>query len=287
MMIDMALFRGTADNIVIRIEPFNFFNGFPENFKLSNTPSFYYPFIFLAYVLGAFSIRFFGFIFVRDIFRKSTFDPLKAFLIIFSISGFVISEVFFIGAPSGKVNNAVWFSVESLMAAWLLLSYVLVQYRPYRQRFLVFIFISVLLSAPTTIQFLSLRFDHNYYDVNASAMEVVRYLEKTPPKSVVLHPPNLSYPSLSSNFAGRSSVLSVFRSFGSEEIGAKEYADRLNDIKLFGAGKGSDRSMILRKYKVDYVYAPIAYAPQLDNEPMLVRVLKNNEYVLYRVAMTG
>jgi len=42
--------------------------------------------------------------------------------------------------------------------------------------------------------------------------------------------------------------------------------------------------MILRKYKVDYVYAPLTNALQLDNEPMLAKVIINSEYVLYRVA---
>ena len=287
MAIDAILFRSSAGNNILSLDLFNRFNDSLAKLGVSDMPWVFYPVIFPIYILAAFGIRALGFYSLKDVFEKKYFDPTVIFLTIFAISGFLLAEMIFLGPLVPlymKTNNAMWFSFQSLTAAWLLLPYFLLRMNLDRKRFLGVMVLTILLSAPSTVQFLSLRFNPNYYTVNSNAMEVVRYLETTPPRSVVLHPPNLKGASLASNLTGRPSVLSFFQSYVIHYTKQTEAENRLKDIELFfNTHEVIGRSSILKKYKVDYVYAPMSYTPCLDKEPMLLQVLKNNEYVLYKV----
>lgn len=285
--IDAILFRESAGNNILSIDLFNRFHYSLKHLGISYMPWFLYPVIFPIYTLATFGIRTLGFYALKDAFNKKLFNPIVVFLTIFAISGFLLSDMIFLGflVPSSfKINNAIWFSVQSLMGGWLLLSYFILRISHHGKKSLVAVFIIILLSAPSTVQFFTLRFDHNYYTVDSNAVEVTKFLSTTPPRSVVLHPPNLKGPSLASNLAGRPTVLSVFRSFVTQNIGKIEADSRLMDVKLFFSTNDiTNRSSILKKYKVNYVYAPLSHASSIDKEPMLLQVLKNSEYVVYKV----
>ena len=142
----------------------------------------------------------------------------------------------------------------------------------------------LLLSFPSTIQFLFVRNDNHYYQVSSSAMEVVEYLEKTPPGSVVLHPIVPGGISLASNLAGRSSVVSYLHTHVTDYIGKPETDLRLMAVELFFSQDDiSNRQFVLNKFNVDYVYSPLKYAAALDKAPELLQVLQNSEYAVYKV----
>lgn len=285
IVINITLFRGGTGNDIISFDLFNSFYRSLKNLGISEMSWVFYPMIFLVYILATFGIRALGFYSLKDVIGRKSFDPIIVFLTIFAISGFLLAQVLYIGLPSGDINNAGWFSSQSLMGAWLLLSYFLLRLLHYKKGFLGVMVLVILLSAPTTVQFLTLRFDNNYYNVEPDAIEVVNYLETTPPESVILHFPNYMGPSLASNLAGRSSVINIFRSFTTYGIGMTEERNRLRYVELFfNPSNVINRSFILKQYKVDYVYAPLPYATILDNEPMLIQVLKNKAYVLYKVS---
>ncbi len=286
IIFDMALLRGGTGNLTIALDPFNGFLQSLGKLGMADISWAFYPAAFILYVAAAFGVRILGFYALRGVFRKRAFDPLIVFLAVFAVSGFFLSEMIYIGPPARDtgINNAVWFSVQSLMVAWLLLPYLFLRLKHRRRRFLLATLIIASLSLPTTIQFLYLRFDDSYHTVDADAMEVVEHIGKTPPESVVLHPLNHRQPSLASHLGGRSSVVNVFRSFVDDRIGKTEKINRMRDVESFFHPSGIvDRSFILGRYSVDYVYAPQAYAAILDSEPMLREVLKNNGYALYRV----
>jgi len=285
--LDIILFRGGTGNNILYIDLFNHFRDSLKYFGITDRSWFLYLLIFPIYTLATFGVRIFGFYALKDAFDKEHFNPVFVFLTIFVISGFLLSDMIFLGSgvhSSFRINNAIWFSVQSLMGGWLLLSYFLLKIRHDRKRFLGIIALIILFSAPSTVQFFTLRFDHNYYTVNSDAVEVTKYLDTTPPGSIVLHPLNYNGPSLASNLACRPSVLNLFRSFVTQNIEQIEVENRLKDVMLFfSRNKVINRSSIFRKYKVDYVYAPLSYVDILDTEPMLSQVLKNREYVIYRV----
>jgi hypothetical protein len=284
---DTILFRGGTGNNILSIELLNRFHNSLNRLGISDMSWFLYPVIFLLYILATFGIRALGFYALKGVVEKRYLDPTIVFLAIFVVSGFFLSEIIFLGPlvpPAFRVNDAMWFSLQSLMGAWLLLSYFLLRINRYGKGFLGAVVLIILLSAPSTVQFLLLRFNPTYYTIDSNAMEVVRYLETTPPSSVVLHPPNLDGPSFASNLTGRPSVLSFFQSYIIQNIGQQDADNRLKDVKLFfNLHEVINRSSILKKYKVDYVYAPLSSATTLDKESILLKVLENRGYVLYRV----
>lgn len=285
--IDLILFKGNPSHNVIRVDLFNNFTDSLGKLGLSDIPWLFLFLLFPVYIIVTFGTRILGFYVLKDATKKKTFDPIIVFLAVFIVTGFILSESLFLGVPYSKigaVNNAGWFSVQSLMAAWLLLSFFLVRLLHVRKIFFASLIVVFILSFPSTVQFLMLRFDNSYYAVDKNEIEIVKYLETTPPKSIVLHLPNNEGPSLSSNLAGRASVLSMLQSYVIQTIGQKAADERLTDISLFfNRNEKANRTSLLKKYKVDYIYAPVSYATLLDKEPLLSRVLENSTYVLYRV----
>ena len=283
IVFDIILFRkGTGQDIFV-LDLFNNLRSSLKELGISNMSLVLYPIAYPIYIIATFGARLVGFYSLKDGFKKKNSDPVILFLAIFVISGFLISEIIYIGPPSRNINKAVFLSIESLMAAWLLLFYFLIRLKDYRKNILGYLFVVILLSAPTTVQFLNIRFDNTYHYVDQDAMEIVNYLKTTPTRSVILHPLNEKEPSLSSNFAGRQSVINIFMSFINDWVGLEEGNNRVMATASFFREGGANRASILSKYKVDYVYAPSKFTIDLDNEPMLIRVLKNRKYALYKV----
>lgn len=286
ILFDLIILRGGMGKNIIEIATFNRFQETLTRLGIFNFPWYIYPVIFFIYLLGIFSIRILCFYHIKDLFKKEHFNLTNNFLILFVISGFLLPELFFIGQTSYAsvgLNNAMWFSFQSLTAAWFLLTLLFLKISHVKKNFLVFVLI-ILLSAPSTIQFLILRFTSSYNTVNANAIEIVKYFENVPPDSVILHPINPKKPSLASNYAGRIDVLSLYKSYILNEIEFTEAKNRIHDIELFFSTNAEiNRTFFLKKYNVDYVYAPLSYAGILDNEPMLLQVMKNSEYAVYKV----
>ena len=242
--------------------------------------------MFPLYVLAAYGARSFGLYLLKDSFKKTSFDPVLLFILLFSISGFLLAEVIYLGPPNREVNKAYFFAEQSLMCAWLLFPYLLSRLNQNWKKYVLTIVV-ISTAFPASVQFLALRSTSIYHTVDSDAIEVTEYLQSTPVGSIVLHPPihpNEIGPSLASNFAGRPSVINLFLSFTPDWIGAKEHLSRTRDIVMFFSPYGSiNRSSILNKYKVDYVYAPSVYADILSRESILTMELKNGSYVIYKV----
>ncbi len=281
--IDMIYIRGGAGNTIVSIDIFNELKDSLARLGIYRASIFLYPIFFSIYVIAVYGIRIIGFIPFYKMISEKQFDFIFIFIAIFAISGFLLSEMLYIGIPSGEINNAAWFAIQSLIGSWFLVSYYLIKKENSRY-IILYMFFILLLSIPTTIQFLSLRYSLNYYYYGKNEIEIIRYLETTPPNSVILYPPNIKEPSLASNFAGRQSVYSFYHSFVSQNVGQKEAKRRLEDLSLFFRSEDKKSiPVILNKYKVDYVYASLKYAERFESEDILKKVLKNEKYVLYKV----
>ncbi len=221
-------------------------------------------------------------------FQRESFDPTIVFLLFFVAAGYIFSEMFFLGSVVSadiKSNNAMWFSFEALTAAWLLVSCRLARIEMDPDKFWQATSLVLILSLPGTIEFLSLRHIRNYDVVSPNALKVVSFLETIPPDAVILHAPNMKSASLASNLAGRQTVVSIYQSFVWHNAGQAESEQRLKDIENFFDDNGKDnRLIILKKYGVTYVYALLSYAQEFDKEHMMTPVLKNSEFVVYKVA---
>jgi hypothetical protein len=285
VILDLTM-SGTKSIDVIGFDLLNGFRRSSSMLGISEVSWFLLPFMFSLYVFASYGARSFGLYLLKDSFKKTTFDTVLFFIVLFSISGFLIAEVIYIGPPNREVNKAYWFAEQSFMCAWLLFPYLLSKLNQNWKKF-VFAIVVILTAFPASVQFFALRSANIYHAVDSDAIEVTEYLQSTPVGSIVLHPPihpDEIGPSLASNFAGRPSVINLFLSFTPDWIGQKEHLNRTRDIVMFFSPYDSiNRSFILNKYKVDYVYAPSAYADILGRESMLTMELKNRAYVLYKV----
>lgn len=268
---------------------FDMFNGLRRSLTMlgySQVSWLLFSLMFPLYIIGVYGARLFGFYVIKDNFKKKSFDPVLFFIIFFSISGFLIAEIAYIGPPDHEVNKAYFFAEQSFMCAWILFPYLFSRISKNWKKYLLTIAV-VITAFPTSVHFFVLRSANIYHTVDSDAIEVTEYLKSTPVGSIVLHPPihpDEISPSLASNFAGRPSVINLFLSFTPDWIGEKEHLKRTRDIVWFFSPYGSiNRSSILNKYKVDYVYAPSAYADILSRESMLTMKLKNKSYVVYKV----
>jgi hypothetical protein len=283
MVTDVLFVRGGTGNTVVHLAPFNNFRYSMFNLHLNDLPRVLHPVMFVLYALVSFGARIPGFFLIREMTVKKIPDPLAVFLVVFSLLGFLASELLYLGNEFHVENNAMWFAVQSLGGAWLLLSYFLVKYLPGKNQWLAVAMVCAL-AFPSTIQFLYLRFDRSYYEVDANALEVARYLEKTPAASVVLHPPVYNGPSLAAHLAGRPSVISLLHTHVADMLGEEEKARRLSDVsRFFSPENAADRQSIARKYHVAFVYAPAEYRAFLDQETFLLPVMSNQRYVIYQV----
>jgi len=287
MVVDLTLISGSPSHHIITIDLLNTFHRSLEKLGASTLPWIFLVLIFPLYILVSFGVRALGFYVMKDAFKKTFFDPVIIFLLVFTVSGFILPDIIFIGFPQSKVgtlNNAGWFGVQALIGSWLLLAFFLARYRHTGKKFIGMLIVVVLLSSPSTAQFLTLRYDTSYYTVDQDALEVVKFLNNTDPESVILHPPNLDGPSLASNLAGRQTVISFFQSYVLQMIGQEEADKRYEDVKLyFDPSETIGRKAILKKYCVDYIYAPQSHVSVLDKDPLLFPVLRNSTYTVYKV----
>jgi uncharacterized membrane protein len=139
------------------------------------------------------------------------------------------------------------------------------------------------MAAPTTIQFMGLRYDHNYVHFDSDALAIVDHLADVEPGAVVLHPLNSNWPALASNLAGKPSVINVFRSFMTE---SNQLTERVSDVKAFFSADtiANDRSAVIQKYGVSYVYGPSDFDRYLDQLPELKKIQSSEKWSLYQVA---
>ncbi len=287
MMADMVVLRGGTGTNIITVSMFDRFRDSLDTLGFVNVSTLHLLLVLPLCLVAVFSVRIFSIPDVIRGFRRTSFDAMAVFLFFFVATGYILSELFFLGpiVPANlKTNNAMWFVFEALTACWLLLSYTLSKIEKDRDAFWRIVGFVLLLSLPGTIQFLSLRNTKDYDVVSPQALEVVSFLETLPPDSVVLHLPNIWTPSLATNLAGRQAVMSIYQSYVVHYADMTESQERMDNIGLFfGDRVQIDRAAILGKYHVTHVYAPLSFAQRFDREEMLQPVLKNAEYVVYRV----
>lgn len=280
MLADIAIWHETSGNYNLSFDLFNQFKKSLHMIFSNNISTAMIPVLFFGYVIATFSVKISGIYLVKFIFDDGKVNITILFLLLYALTGFVVSEVTVL-SNTASVNNSVWFTVQGLMGSWLLFGYML-KYINSNKLLILFILTAIILASPTTIQFLKLRYDKHYIAVDQYAMAVVNYLMKTEPDSVVLHLPNINGPSLASNLSGRPSVINTFRSFVGEKDNVTE---RLRDVSIFFSPSATteNRNLILKKYDVDYVYVPAMYHIVFMRQSSLIPVVQNESLILYKV----
>jgi len=243
-------------------------------------------------VIGALAVFFVGFMGTRLIFLKYLYDMVRykkqelinCFLLLFIISGITLSEIIFLGGKYDNINNAEWFKVQSIIAATYFIPVFINSRKNRFQKYLLIILI-ILLSFPATINFIKLRNTPLYADISSRQLEAACFIkEELPNDSIFMEVPNPAHPSISSNFAGRTTVISFFRSFFTAKLKPEEILCREDDIrKFFGKNTNEARFAILKKYNVQYLVLPIVYDRYLSQCGWAMKIFGNNELSIYKI----
>ncbi|MDY6971176.1 MAG: hypothetical protein SV775_02490, partial [Thermodesulfobacteriota bacterium] len=183
-----------------------------------------------------------------------------------------------------KINFGNWFRVQALFAAGYFAPALACSLSRRSER-LFMVLLIILISLPTTWNFLKLRNDTQYTEITRDKLETVSFLKKeTPGDSVFLEPPNFNGPSLSSHLAGRSSVLSHFRTFYLSKASPATIRGRMKDISaFFDRQYQGDRKTILKKYGVNYLLIPKLRQGFFDRFSWSSEVFSNKGFVVYKI----
>jgi hypothetical protein len=282
MFVDLGLVRSGVGSTVVRVEPLISFHNALSKLGMSGLAiDWYIPMIIVVFVAGL-GVRILGLWYLGTHIRQSgAKDGTLVFLGLLFLSGYIVSELFFIGNPTGQ-NNAGWFYIQSLMASWFLLFMFLISIEKRKRAYFATIVGLVLLAAPSTVQFLSLRASDQYVEFGHDELQVIDFLRETDPKSVVLHPLNMDRPSLASNFAGRPTVLSVWVSFVTENAGLSKRAGHV--MRFFDEEtRTTDKLGVLDKYGVDYVIGPASELTFMEDLPGARLELQSGDQLVYSV----
>jgi hypothetical protein len=244
-------------------------------------------------LLWALAIYFLGFMGVRIVFLKYCCDMVRPgksleaavpFLVIFILGGIALAEMIFLGGRYDPINNAVWFRVQSIIAATYFVVYFISSLRLKWQK-VAAVAIVVLLSFPSTINFLAWRHGGQSAVITKNQLLAADYIQRAVPgKAIILEYPNWNGPSLSANLAGRSVVFAYFRSFVRAKMGPEALAERDRDLKTFFMIDDEDiRKTIIRKYGVEYLVLPTGQAGAFTRYPWASTLYSNPEVAVCRV----
>lgn len=219
-------------------------------------------------------------------FKDRTSPPVIPFLLVFVFSGILLSESLWVGGRYSKINNGGWFAIQSVLAATYFVPAFIASLPSTWKRLLCAALVLVL-SFPTTVQFLMHRSDPRSLTITAAQMEAVRFMKKhVPPDAVVLYPTDGKRPSLASHFAGRQTVLSWFRTFIRSRIHPDALYRRISDVSnFFSPDFKGNRTEILERYRVDFILMPArpSGAAPLDSLNWAEKIFQSSDVLIYRI----
>jgi len=293
----LVKYYSSGGNVIVR---WDVFNGLFQSANILNLDQWRqavlapweHPFI-LSYAL---TLYFIGFMGVRVIFLKYFYnvfktgkpiEPIVPFFLLFIVGGIFLSEIIYWGGKYDTINNGVWFRVQSVIAATYFVTYFIssLKVRSYR---ITAVILVIFLSFPTTINFLHLRNDKKYTNISKNAIIAVDYIKKSVSgNAVIMEYPNWNGPSLSSHFAGRSTVLTYFYSFVNGKLGPQIIRERDSDINnFFMINNEETRKRISKKYDVQYLVIPSGLKETFSNYSWAIMLYSNPDVTIYKINIT-
>ena len=283
---DLALLRTGVGDSVVKLAPMNIFRDSLERLGISGLDGVWYLPVAAVFLFCALGVRAFSWwYFEENLSKNGARNWALVFVAVFFLSGYFLAEMIFVGA-NAESNNSSWFYSQALMLAWFPLFLWLISLERHSRAWYTALLATILLAAPSLVQFLHLRSAPHYVKFGREELAVVEFLRHTDPRSVVLHPVNYGVPSLASNFAGRPSVLNVWVSFVMESDGLSE---RLRNVERFFSAEAAEheRMATLERYGVRYVYGPRSDLGFMDELPGAERVMEGSDLVLYAVDLSS
>lgn len=281
--LEIIVFRGGTGGATVAFNPFNLFYESISKLDLQHFHPYLFPLIYFVYLLATFGVRIGIFYYFKNCLKRRA-NVFIIFLVLFCLSGFVVSEFVTLGYEGDMINNSQWFASQSLICAWILFGILFMETTarlsvPLR----IVAMVTVLaLTFPSTIEFLTKRYDNKYFSFDSNALGVINYLDGIEKNAIILNPPEWTGPSLAANLAGRTTFLSEYLSFLKKD---DHVSERFATASMFFKESTSTviKKSLVDKFGIDYIYAGSNYAPMLMRLPFLNLVYKNSEYLILKV----
>lgn len=236
--------------------------------------------------IGLMGLRLICVKYLADYVRNRPMEPVIPFLLIFIFSGIGLSECIYLEGRYDEINNGVWFKVQSIFAATYFIPAYISSMRD-RYRTWAVILLVVVLSYPTTLNFLRLRNISPTCEITRNQLEASRFIQSNlPTNAVIIEKPIYTAPSISSHFGGRASVLAPFRSFPFFCMSIEDIASRQHDLKsFFGYSTDEGRLAVLRKYQVTHLVLPSRLDRYVSQCKWARRIYYNAEISIYETIL--
>jgi len=282
MFVDQFLVRSGSGDMVVSIQPGLWLNARLSLIGIQDHQLAMQVLFFMIALVLELGVRLLGLAHTKALWHNFCESRvLILFIVVFFISGFLISNLVFLGDSTRQFNHAEWFAIQSLYASWFLLFLVFAGWKVMSPSRVLVLVLSIVVSIPSILQLLWLKTNSSISVIGPAEKEVVDYLETTPVNSIVMHPLNLHSPSLASNLAGRMTVLNVYRSFVNESQGLEQ---RANAVQLFfSPDTDADlRQSIFNFYGVTHIYGPPELDTTLRSSLPVGLVMKNEKYAVWQ-----
>lgn len=241
---------------------------------------------FVIYVISCFGVKIYFIKYLVSSFREKKLDPTIMFLLVFIISGFILSEFIFIGSKETRVNNGDWFSTQSLYASGFFVIYGLTSITSTPKRILLTTITAVLLFSGTAY-FLKVRNTNQFVMITQEQLALSNYMENNlDSNSVVLEP--LAYkPSTASHLTGLNNVIALYMAFLGNTASSNVIDERGLATRNFYFEDDDDTKIgVIQKYDIDYVVFDKSPEKTINSKDIGNKVFENEKYLLLKTKAT-
>jgi len=241
---------------------------------------------FVVYVIACFGVKIY---FIKDIitaFKDRRPDPIIVFLLIFVVSGFMLTEVLFIGSKATGTNNSQWFSTQSLYASGFFVIYGLASISAAPRRALLTTLIITLLFTGTAY-FLKTRNTNQFIVITPEQLALSNYMENNLDRNSVVMEPLAYRPSTASHLTGLNNVIALFMAFLGNTASSSVIDERGVDTRNFYFENNDEIKIdMIKKYNIDYVIFYKSQEKVIASETIGTKAYENDEYLLIEIKPT-
>lgn len=245
----------------------------------------FYIVVFFVYVIGVFGLKIYFIKNVHDFFTNKITDPTIIFLLSFIVSGFLLSEVLFIGSRESNINNASWFANQSLYAAGFFLIWRISSIAsPVKRRLSTLIVI--LFSFSGTVYFLDVRNSDQYIKIINQQLALADFIKANIPIGAVVIEPSNTYLSSVSHLSGKNSFASIQVTYLKHYAFSADIIERIDIIDgFYDEASKSERRVILLNNNIDYIIINKSSNEFIEKLNLGDKIYENSEYSLIKVRL--
>lgn len=241
---------------------------------------------FLLYVIGSFGVRIVFVKYLFDFIKGKITQPTVILMLIFVVSGFLLSELIFIGSKSNvsDINNGGWFAIQSIYVSGFFIMFLLASIEnTIKRRILTFLIIVFSFTGTGSFLF-EYRNINKFTTISPNEISLSNFIEQNTLKSAIILEPLKRGPSLVSHLSGRNSTIAIDRTFLPHVASMSVIKERQKDVvNFYEKDYKGDRSKIIKKYNINFFITTDSLNEYIDEELLGEKIFDNGQYLLYKI----